>query len=288
MKIMPISEPMGSVSLNGNPAPSRVDSVRTLKLQTNATPLTGMPQEQLSNLSNNGETLEPEVEATAPLSPQLALLAKQRRALQLQKKELEDREKALLERSGQAGSIEVSRLKSEPLKVLLENGVSYDQLTEAIVADQGDSEVNALKRELQTIKESIKQEFTQRDAEGEKQVLAEMRREADRMVSLDDYELVRETRSVPKVMSLIEKTYRDSGEVLEVSEAMKLVENELLKDAQKMMSFKKLQGQLANTMPAMPQPRPQGMRTLTNRDTANMPASPKARAMAAFYGNLKR
>jgi hypothetical protein len=117
-----------------------------------------------------------------------------------------------------------------------------------------------------------------------------MRKEAQTLVAEgEDYELVRETRSIPQVMTLIERTYRETGEVLEVSEALKLVEDELYKDSLKLAALKKVQSGLAPAQPA-PQPmQPQRqMRTLTNRDTASVPMSRKARALAAFQGTLKK
>jgi hypothetical protein len=286
MKITPVaSNSMPPMDMQGNISPSRVESVRSLTMKTNSTPLEAPPQEQVISQDNRNESTAP-VEATQPLSPQLALLAKQRRALQVKERELSTREKALREQSGNA-TIDVARLKSEPLSVLLENGVTYEQLTEAIMANQGNSEVYALKKEIESLKQGIDQKFTERDTTAEKQVLAEMQREAQQLAQSDDYELVRETRSVPTVMNLIERTYRETGEVLDVQEALKLVEDELFRDAQRLAKSKKLQSQISPVTQLQPQQRP-GMRTLTNRDTASVPMSAKQRALAAFYGNLKR
>lgn len=275
---------MPVVDSQGAQQPSRVDSLRTLRLNTNATPL--------ANQNGNPytpDTPEAPVEATQPLSPQLALLAKQRRALQVRQRELETREKAFQSRPQDGSAIEVARLKAEPLRVLLENGVTYDQLTEAIMANQGNSEISGLKAEIESLRKGIDDKFTEQNTQAEKQVLAEMRREADQLVRGDEFELVRETRNVPNVMKLIERTYRNTGEVLEVSEALRLVEDELFKDAQKMARLKKMQTQMGNQMAPQFQPQQrQGMRTLTNRDTASIPLSAKARAMAAFYGTLKQ
>jgi hypothetical protein len=117
-----------------------------------------------------------------------------------------------------------------------------------------------------------------------------MRREATQLAAQgDDFELVRETQSVPDVIQLIERTYDKTGEILDVSEAMKLVEDELFKRQQKLITLKKMRGLLPKQAEPVPQQRPQsGMRTLTNRDTASVPLSAKARALAAFYGTLKK
>lgn len=288
----PGNEPQTSVGLDGNPVPSRVESVKKFLMKTNANPTVynqdGTVPQELPNSINNVETKVPE--ATEPISPQLALLAKQRRALQVRQRELETREKALREKESGSPSIDVAQLKAEPLRILLENGVTYQQLADAVMASQnsGNPEVYALKAEIAALKQGIDQRFTEEKTTQEKQILAEMQREASSLVEANEnFELIKATRSVPQVMRLIERTYRETGEVLDISEACRLVEDELFKDAQKIVQAKKLQGQLPQAL--QPQPRSQPvMRTLTNRDTASPVLSAKQRAIAAFYGQLKK
>jgi hypothetical protein len=255
-------------------------------MHTNATP--GMVEAQvqelprpLSPLDNNKEG---EREETQPLSPQFAALAKQRRALQ-QERQAFEREKAERAAATPGATVDLARLKSEPLRVLLESGVTYDQLTQSILAnDSGyNPEIQALKAELKALKDGVDNTLSERDKQARAQVLSEMRREATRLVQDDSYELVRETRSIPKVMELIERTFDDSGEVLDVTEAMQLVEAELEKDSLRLAQLKKIQSRLSPPV-AQPQPQQRPVRTLTNRDTASVPVSAKARAMAAFYG----
>lgn len=287
MKISPLSaNGLGAVGAQA-PAPAQT---RTFKMNTNATPghLDELPSEggEPSNPSPDGATSE----VTQPLSPQFAALAKQRRALQVKEREIADREKALQTQPTSAG-VDVARLKSDPLGVLLEAGVTYDQLTEAVLAHQdGSSEISALKAKIEALEEGVDKKLSDRDQQTKQSVLAEMKREATQLAATgEDFELVRETRSIPHVMTLIEKTYDETGEVLDVREAMSLVEEELFKDAQKLANLKKVQAKFA-PQPA-PVPPPQShrqMRTLTNRDTAQVPMSAKQRALAAFNGTLRR
>ncbi len=292
MKISPVFAPSNSAPPTATPTgqvqPQQSSSVRSLKMSTNGTPdYIQSPIEQ--PVPNEQVAANPEAEATQPISPQYAALAKQRRALQVKERELQAREKAMSEPSGQKDSIALARLKAEPLNVLLEAGVTYEQLTEAVLANQGNSEIRALKAELNALKEGVDKKLTDRDAYQEQQVLAEMKREAQQLAaSGEEFEMVRGMNSVPDVMRLIEQTYRKTGEVLDVKEAMTLVENELFKDAQKIANFKKMQSQFIPAQAQQVQRSPQGMRTLTNRDTASVPLSPKARALAAFWGNLKK
>lgn len=298
MKISPVPSPANSVAAP-TPQGSMVQKIRSLKMATNATPASSGPpvQEEVSEpgveklpISANNETTEAKTEATEPLSPQFAELARRRRALQVKERELTDREKALASKSQGSDAVDLARLKSEPLSVLLENGVTYDQLTEAILAGQGNSEINALKQEIIALKEGVDKKFVDRETQAEQQVLAEMRKEATLLTSSDDtFEMVRETRSIPDVMKLIERTYRETGEVLDVKQACQMVEDYLFEEAHKLASLKKVQNRLTPAEPPAPQVQQRtGMRTLMNKDTASVPLSAKQRALAAFYGNLKK
>jgi hypothetical protein len=296
MKITPMASSanmVGAVSAANSAAPPAPQMMK-LRMTTNATPGRYEPQADNPALSTGdpNEVAEPGSEVTQPLSPQFAALAKQKRALQVKEREIADREKALAERSGtQPGMIDAARLKADPLRVLEEAGVSYEALTEAVMSDMGkpDRYVRELEAKIKTLEEGIDKKLTDRDTQAEQQVLAEMRREATALIAEGDaFEMVRETGSVPHVMKLIERTYRETGEVLDVREALRLVEDELVDESLKVARLQKVQSRLAPPAPVQPPPRQSGMRTLTNRDTAQIPMSAKQRAMAAFHGNLKR
>lgn len=267
---------------------ARVQNIKAVKMNTNATP--GPAGDPSLTISDTDGQAEAEVEATQPLSPQFAALAKQRRALQVKERELSDREKALTGQAAQGSTDMLARLKSEPLSVLLEAGVTYDQLTQAILADDrgANPELRALKAEVQALRDGVDKKLSDRDAQSEQAVLAEMRKEAEQLtVEGEAFELVRETKSIPMVMELIEKTYRATGEVLDVQEALQLVEDDLIEQSLKTASLSKVQSRVAPRLPPQPQQR-QGMRTLTNRDTATAPMTAKQRALAAFYNQLPK
>lgn len=297
MKISPVpglGSVVGSVEA-GAPAPQGLaQKIRSLRMNTNATP--GRPEDIAPPPAAEELTIPPtnEVvdEATQPLSPQFAALARQRRALQVKEREINDKLKALeAQSSAPTDAVPIARLKSDPIGTLLEQGVTYEQLTEAVLANQNgyNPEIAALKEKIAALESGFDKKLTDREAQGEQAALAEMRREASQLIAQgEDYELVRETGSLHDVMDLIERTYRQSGEVLDVREALKLVEDELVKDAMKIAQTKKVQSQFAPApVPQAPQYQRQ-MRTLTNRDNASVPLSRKARALAAFAGTLKQ
>lgn len=268
-------------------------SVQKLRMRTNYNPSIYDPDQAQSDPPIPGQELPTNNdqanggEETQPLSPQYAALARQRRALDVKERALKEREKALSSNPGQGDSIAIARLKSEPLNVLLEAGVTYDQLTEAILANQANPQMSALEAKMKALEEGLDKKLSDRETAAEKQALAEMRRTAQDLIAQgEDFELVRGTNSVPDVMRLIERTYRETGDVLDVKDACQLVEDELFKEAQKMAGLNKVRAQFAPQAQQMQ--RHQGMRTLTNRDTASVPMSPRARALAAFNGTLKR
>lgn len=271
--------------------PSPPLSTRVLTMKTNVTPLSfePPPDEQKLTIPDASETSNAVAEETQPISRQFADLAKQRRSLQLKARELAEREKAISAASQGGDRVEIARIKSEPLKVLLEHGVTYDQLRDEILANPVNPEVADLKAQIAALKGDVDKRFTDRETQAEQQVLSEMKRDADRLVAEGaDFELVRATKSVPDVMRLIERTYRESGEVLDVREACQLVEQELLQRQLKLLELDKIKSKFASEVQLQPQRNQPVMRTLTNKDTASVPMSAKARALAAFYGTLKK
>lgn len=284
MKITPI--PSTVTPETAAPAPRPI-----LQMKTNFNSSSEDPQLQDERtIEDNKDEIKPVTEVTEPISPQFAALARQRRALQVKERELKEKEQALELRAKDGDQIPLSRLKSEPLRVLLESGVTYEQLTQAILANQGNPEVYSLKAEMEALKQGVDKRFSEEKTQAEQQALNDMTREAKRLVTEgEDFELVRETGSVPQAIKLIERTYRESGEVMDVREALRLVEESLFKRQEKLINLKKVQGlyQKPEANLAAPQQRNFGMRTLTNKDTASMPLDRLARARAAFRGALK-
>lgn len=292
MKISPIASTANlapaPMDQNTGTAVQNFQHLRSVKMKTNYNPEEYDPN-SLAQPPINERNTQAASEETQPLSPQFAALAKQRRALQ-RERELLEKEKALATSPGQVESIEVARLKSEPLKVLLENGVTYEDLTQAILNNQENSEIYALRREMDAYKQEMKDTLDQREANAEKQALMEMANEARSLIhNSNEFELIRSMGHLPDVTRLIEQVYRKDGQLLTVHEACSMIENELFEDIQKVASVEKVRSRISQPTPqARPMQQHSGMRTLTNRDTATVPLTAKQRAIAAFHGTLKR
>lgn len=291
MKITPMPS-----TANTAPTPQGgPELLRSIKMTTNATPGSfdpsfDSPVAENANPPDNDDKLNQVNDETKPISPQFARLAKERRALQVKERELKAREEALAQNPQQGDSIQLARLKAEPLKVLLENGVTYDDLTQALLGNQANPDVIALKNELNELKQGVDKKFEDNASQQKQAALAEMKREATRLASNgEDYALTREMGRVPDVMTLIERTYDETGEILSVPEAMGLVEAELEKEAERIAKLQKIQSKFAPQQQPQPQPARQPvMRTLANSHTASAPMTAKQRAIAAFHGRLQQ
>jgi len=240
------------------------------------------------------------VEETKPLSPQFAALVKAKRALQVKEREIAQREAALKNQAPAGNEDLIAKLKANPLSVMLENGVTYDQLTEAIIAQQSGNtpEMLSLKAELAALKEHIGNEFTTRDQVAEQQVLSQIEKDIIQTVKENpgEYEAIREAKAEKQVKELIHRTFKKTGEVLDTQQAIELVENQLIDEALPFAKLSKVQkrltpaqaAQVEAQLPSTPKPGTKIMRTLTNRDTASPIMDKRARAIAAMQGTLKK
>lgn len=283
------------------PQSEQKQNVRSIKMHTQRStnreeyaqdPVLAAAPAEVDPVSSASVSSEAVVEETKPLSPQFAALAKQKRAVQLERAQLEKEKAEFASKAPQVSAEElVKRLKSQPLSVLQEYDISYDQLTEALLSNEDGSsqKIRELEAKLSAVEQNLDKKFTERDSQSKQSALNEMRKEADMLAREGDtYELIRETGSAPKVIELIERTFDKSGEILDVAYAMQLVEDELLNENLKFAKLKKVQGKLTPEPPAQTlQTQQPQMRTLTNRDSATTQLSRRQRAMAAFAGTKR-
>lgn len=242
-----------------------------------------------SDIPDNNVQANETAEATQPLSPQLAAIARQRRANQVKELELKEREAAL---SGPSRTELEARIKASPLSVLQEMGVTYDQLTQEILASQGGitPEIQALKEEIATLKGDVDKKLTDRDASAERAVLTEMAGNIERLCATgDDFEMIRSAKQQEEVLGRIYDHWQKTGKVRDELDVMKEVENELVEEALTFARLGKVQGKLTPAVPLQPQQDSgRGMRTLTNKDSAAPTMNRRQRAILAGQGNLKR
>jgi hypothetical protein len=168
-------------------------NVRSIKMNTQRSTNREEPileEEQIEEAvsSTGGINEQATVEATQPLSPQFAALAKEKRAAQLLKAEAQKlMEQAKSMQAGAADSIPLSRLKSETLKVLQEQGALtpefYNAMTEHLMGNQGgiNPEIQALKEEIAALKKGVDETFITKEGQAEEAALTEMLYEAENL-----------------------------------------------------------------------------------------------------------
>lgn len=251
-----------------------------------------------------------------PLLPQYANLARKEKALrakvQAQESAAKAREVALIAREEaikakeaeyQSNYISKSRLKTDPLSVLTEEGVSYEELTNAILRPPSQQdprvmrEIESLKAEVREAKEAqnrVNQQAAAQQKQAYEDALIQIRNEAKQLVATDpNFEAIKENRSVNDVVDLIKKTFQEDKVLLSVEEAAKEVEEYLVEKAIRLSKINKIQSKLQETrQKAVPQTQvpvkqQQTMKTLTNAVNASKPMSVRERAIAAFKGELK-
>lgn len=288
-------------------------SIKKIKMRTQAS--TNRHEAPLEEMAENvelvkAETLEsptPDVnepakesEETRPISPQFAALAKAKRALQVKESELAKREEALKTQNpaGNGDYISKADLLANPMKVF-EAGVTYDQLTEAILSTQNAPlDSNKLRAEIkEDLLKELTGQFSTRDQQAETQVLEDIGREVVQTVKAqpEQFEAVAKANAYEDVKALIHRTWKQTGEILDVTEALELVENQLIEEALPFAQLKKVQSRLTpqqeqqvEKIPTAPKPNTKIMRTLTNRDNASQVMDRRQRAIMAMQGTLRK
>lgn len=280
---------------------NRIEEITAPTATDISTPQEAADSEETDKMAST-EQADAASEATKPLSPQFAALAREKREVQLERQKLEAEKQALSTQSTAGKSLEEykARIKANALSVLQEEGVTYDQLTEQILAsNQEKAEVEALRAEVKALKDGFdtqSKSLSERDIATENQVKAQIRRNVDQLISQgDDFEMIREAGYAPKVVDLIDQVWKKEGILLDESEAASEIEKELLEESLKWAKLKKVQSRLSPAQSQQTQPVQQDrgntkvMRTITNRDgVSSTSMSKRERAIAAMEGRLTK
>lgn len=197
------------------------------------------------------------------------------------------------------------RITKETLKVLQEQGLTMEQITN-MALNQPDpaehrlmsiiEEQNAKIAALQAGQESTKKSFEDQQRQSYTQAVNMIRNETTQLVSSDPaFETIKATNSVEDVVELITKTFEKDGRMLTVQEAADAVEDYLVEEALKIAKLSKIQQRLKPTAApakAAAAPAPTGApktatKTLTSSMNNSRPLTAKERAILAFKGELK-
>jgi len=278
-------------------------------------------------------TTTPQAEAAAPAteapkapeqpdkaSQEWAKLARQERQLRQKAKEQDQkfrqREEAIKAREAEASSkadlyqkgyVSYDKLKNDPLGVLGEAGVSYDEIANQIInPSKIDPRLQAHIDKLQAKIESLEkatmegnERVTKQQQDSYNAAVKQIEMDVRNLVKSDpNFETVAKTNSTKDVVELITKTYEKDGILLTVEEAANEVENYLIDEAMKLTRIEKIKRRLqptanstevkktAQTADTKGNAQSQ-MKTLTNAVSSTRKLSARERALLAFRGELK-
>lgn len=341
MKIQPVSSPhaMTAPQNSGPNQDARARAIAKLTApQAQETPVSNPNQVQPEELSaiqssqpvDNGtvdESVEETITEETPKAPekdpalerQFQLLARQERALnakrQQQEQAIKAREEQLAAREAaiaakdqeyRSGYISKDRFKQDPLSILAETGVSYEELTQQLISQQPTDprvqakidRLEAQLAEMQKLTETSQKANEEKQQQAYQAALNQIKLDTTKLVEKDpEFELIKATDSIQDVVDLIEETYKLKGYVMPVKEAAEEVEAFLLEETSRLTNLEKIKKRLANASatqkPAEVKPQPAKvqtqptMKTLTNAASSARKLSAKERAMLAFKGELK-
>lgn len=262
-------------------------------------------------LDTSGGTQAPQ-EATGPnqeaaLNSKMAILARNQQRLRQQQRMLEEQRKTFEAERKEIEQVKTwkERIKVDPYGVLLEQGLTADQVASLMLNQPNPMDQNMLllKQQLDQAQEKIKGLETRqeqnhdagRDA-ARKQILHDVKQ----VIAADDsFEAIKNygDDAAQAVVSLIEATFDKDGFVMNTDDAIKEVEDYLIDEALKVARLKKVQSRLypANAAPSVASSKKQlvpprsPIQTLSNRMVPStiQPSSDKARrerAILAFEG----
>lgn len=248
------------------------------------------------------ETLA-ETKPEEAISPKYAALARRekmfRREMQKLKDEVKAREDALKAREAEYASqyVPKSKLKSDPLGTLQSEGLSYEDLTQAIL-NQPSVDGLALRKLEERLMSSIQETKTETQKQIEEQqkrsyeqALNQIRTETKKLADRPGFEMIKETESQEEVVKLIKETFDEQGVLMTVEEAAKEVEDYLVEEITKAAKLEKIKSRLSPPSEKTPEINAQKLtstKTLTNQvGGTSKPLTPYERAILAFKGELK-
>lgn len=238
-------------------------------------------------------------------APRFAALARKEKGLVEKEKGLSEREKGLAEREAKLAGYESlkDRAKKDPVSVMNELDMSYEQLTRMILNDGKPGTEDKITELEQKLEDERKARIEKEEADKKRETAAQKewverqfawyRDSIKRTIESapDDFELIIANEAHDLVWSVTEEWFNETGEILSVADAAKRVEDYLTADAEKLLKTKKLSARVTPQSPKAEQAKANGAssiteaartlrsaRTLTNSQTHSDPM-PKERAL---------
>jgi hypothetical protein len=213
---------------------------------------------------------EPEKKEDDKLSKRFAALSRKEKEIQEERKKIEEERRAFeSERKEIQGKLteatkaqDILRIAQEdPISFLRETGISFDKLADAMLNDDGtlktqselakvkkemDEKIEALRKEREDEKKTAQTQQEEKELREKEYYIAQQienfRQGMNQTIESkpDDYELILANQAQDSVWSVIENFFYETGEILQPEVAAEYVEKQLLEQAQKLLSTKKL------------------------------------------------
>ena len=209
--------------------------------------------EQAVEESAEEEQAEEQVQAKEePLaSRQFAAIAKKERALRKRESAVKQMEARIAELEGSQGQIgEIQRLaKENPAALLSQLGISYDELTQQVINEGNPTEEQQLRlqnEKLQARLEKIESAYDEQRKDAETKRLDRARATlVDNIKNFVDndeqYALVKHRGAYDLVAEVMQQHYIKSKEIMEYSDAARIVEDHYEQEAEHYFGAQKLQ-----------------------------------------------
>lgn len=175
-----------------------------------------------------------------------------------------------------------NKISSNPLKVLEELGITFEDLTkmqlneqnptpEMLIARTRQELESGYKKELEELRNSLKQEKEKAASEQHEQVVSGFKKQINQFVDANEeaYELIKMNDAQELVFDVIQEYYESSGKVLSIEEAAKYTEQHLEEEAKRVMEAKKFKQTSPKQEPSEAKIAP----TLSNTHAAEVPQS---------------
>lgn len=256
------------------------------------------------------ESPAPAPEPEKPRADRFALLARKEQDLLRKQQAVKQQQQILAQQAEQLRAFEQAKKQAllNPLDALKQLGLTYEQITEFVLNDNKptpNAEVMSVRQELEEFKRAQREEQEklleqQREMQTREQqaIIESFREEVGEYVSqhAETYELTNLYGGANLVSDVIEEHFKQSGKLLTIPEAAKLVEEhyeELARKAQQTKKFAVTQQKVASTQAQTAAPAPKLGPTLSNDLSANVaagvPKSPRSDAdrIAAALARLE-
>lgn len=252
----------------------------------------------------------PEPAPEKPRADRFALLARKEQDLLRKQQAVRQQQAQLARQAEELRAFEQAKKQAllNPLDALKQLGLTYEQITEFVLNDNKptpNAEVMSVRQELEEFKRAQREEQEklleqQREMQTREQqaIIESFREEVGEYVSqhAETYELTNLYGGANLVSDVIEEHFKQSGKLLTIPEAAKLVEEhyeDLARKAQQTKKFAVTQQKVASTQAQTAAPAPRMGPTLSNDLSANVaagvPKSPRSDAdrIAAALARLE-